>query len=334
MSDYIEKGHARKLSLEETSRSGPRTWYLPHFGVTNVNKPGKIRIVFDAAAEQEGTSPNKNLLPGPDRTNSLIGVLVRFRQEKVALVADIQGMFHQVKVRKEDQDSLRFLWWNNGLDETPEEYAMTVHVFGATDSPCAANSTLIRVAEDHRNEYDPSTIVTMKSNFYVDDVFKSLPSPKAAIRMAQQLIDLCARGGFKLTKFVSNDLQVLAEIPEEKRAVSCLDLKLEELPTERALGVKWDIESDTLGFKVTEMEKPNTMRGVLSTLSAVFDPLNFVAPVILSAKQITYMSNTATRLRWIYWTLHRICWRIYHRKPIQPIHAAQTLACVTSGTRD
>ena len=94
----------------------------------NPNKPGKVRIVFDAAAECEGTSLNKNLLHGPDYTNSLVGVLLRFREDNTALVADIESMFHQVKVREEDQDSLRFLWWTESTTDSPEEYVMTVHI--------------------------------------------------------------------------------------------------------------------------------------------------------------------------------------------------------------
>ena len=74
MEDYIAKGHARKLSDEEASKSGARTWYLPHFAVTSSNKPNKVRIVFDAAAEHGETSLNKNLLQDPDYTNSLVGV--------------------------------------------------------------------------------------------------------------------------------------------------------------------------------------------------------------------------------------------------------------------
>jgi len=109
MNDYIAKGYARKLTPEEASKSGPRTWYLPHFAVTNYNKPDKVRIVFDAAAEHEGTSLNKNLLQGPDYTNSLVRFLLRFREKKIVLVGDIESVFHLVKVRPEDQDSLRFL---------------------------------------------------------------------------------------------------------------------------------------------------------------------------------------------------------------------------------
>ena len=112
MKEYIRKGYARKLSLEEADHLSARTWFLPHFPVINQNKPGKVRIVFDAAAEYNGTSLNKNLLQGPDSTNCLIGVLLRFPQENTATVADIETMFHQVRVREEDQDSLQFLWWD------------------------------------------------------------------------------------------------------------------------------------------------------------------------------------------------------------------------------
>ena len=50
------------------------------------------------------------LLQGPDLTSNLLGVLTRFRQEKYAFMADIEKMFFQVRVRKEDQSFLRFLW--------------------------------------------------------------------------------------------------------------------------------------------------------------------------------------------------------------------------------
>ena len=115
MDSYISSAFARKLSERELAEDSNTQWYLPHQPVTSPTKPGKVRIVFDAAAEYEGTSLNKNLLSGPDMTNSLVSGLLRFRQGMIAadmegIAADMEGMFHQIRVREEDQDSLRFLW--------------------------------------------------------------------------------------------------------------------------------------------------------------------------------------------------------------------------------
>ena len=66
--------------------------------------------MFDSAAKFKGTSLNDQLLQGPDLTNGLLGVTIRFRQEPVALVADVEGMFHQVRVAPDDCDALRFQW--------------------------------------------------------------------------------------------------------------------------------------------------------------------------------------------------------------------------------
>ena len=57
-------------------------------------------------------------------TNSLVGVLLRFRQGTIGIAADIEGMFHQIRVREKDQDSLRFLWWTNNYEDPPDVYVM------------------------------------------------------------------------------------------------------------------------------------------------------------------------------------------------------------------
>ena len=116
-------------------------------------KKDKIRVVFDAAALHDGVSLNNQLHQDPDLTNSLLGVLLRFRQDPVALVADIEGMFNQVKVPPEDTDALRFLWWEDSNLERPSEFQMTSHIFGAEDSPSCANFCLKRVAEDNKGNF-------------------------------------------------------------------------------------------------------------------------------------------------------------------------------------
>ena len=94
MKDYINKGHASKLSPEELKKTPSHTNYIPHHGVKNVNKSGKVRVVFDVGAKFQSTSLNENLFKGPYLLNSLIGVLIRFRKEEFALSGDIEQMFH------------------------------------------------------------------------------------------------------------------------------------------------------------------------------------------------------------------------------------------------
>ena len=218
----------------------------------------KIRVVFDCSAHSQGTSLNDELFQGPDLTNNLVGVLIRFRQEPVAVMGDVQSMFHQVRVPEVDRDLLRFLWWPRGdFSKKLEEYRMTVHLFGAVSSPSCANFAMRRNAEDHRHEFSPDVVSTVLKNFYVDDCLKSLPSAAVAIKHVEELRRLMLRGGFNLTKWISNDREVLESIPVEARAkgVKDLDLDNDVLPAERALGVSWFVETDTFGFKVNFQSK-------------------------------------------------------------------------------
>ena len=77
--------------------------------MTNINKSGKIRVVFDAGVKFQSTSLNENLLKGPDLLKNLVGVLLRFRQGKFCVMADIEKMFHQGIVDLRDRDALRFI---------------------------------------------------------------------------------------------------------------------------------------------------------------------------------------------------------------------------------
>lgn len=86
----------------------------------NPNKPDNACVVFDCAARYNEVSLNYQLLQGPDLTNNFVGVLIRFREELIAIMADIEGMFHQVLVSPKDFDTLRFLWWQgNDLNKDP-----------------------------------------------------------------------------------------------------------------------------------------------------------------------------------------------------------------------
>ena len=128
----------------------------------------------------------------------------------------------------------------------------------------------------------------MKKNFYVDDCLKSVPTTEAAVKLIYELCKLLSTGGFHLTKFLSNSREVMKAIPESERckAVAKLNLDLEDLPSDRALGVLWSVEDDTLTYNTSLKEKPMTKRGLLSVMSSVYNFLGLVGPFILKAKML------------------------------------------------
>ena len=298
----FDKGYAENVP-EYTPNQIGGVWYLPHHGVESPMKGNKIRVVFDCACQFEGTSLNEELLQGPDFANSLSDVLLRFRKESIALMADIEGMFLQVKVPEDQRDFLRFLWWPNGnILQSPKEYRMTVHVFGATSSPSCANFALRRAAADFGPLYDPEVAETIFHNFYVDDCLVSRSKEEDMIELASNLKQMCAKGGFNLTKFISNSLPVMRSIPNGDLSprVQNLEFASDILPTDRALGVSWNVQTDRLGYSVELdkfLQKPLTRRGMLSATAAFYDPLGLAAPFIMRARMLL-QELTRLQLGW------------------------------------
>jgi hypothetical protein len=242
--DMVKKGYAEKVETVEEN-----AWYIPHHGVYHPRKPSKIRVVFYCSAEYQGESLNRHLLQGPDLTNTLTGVLCRFRQEKVAFTCDIESMFHQVRVNEEHRDYLRFLWWTGGdISKDPEEYRMKVHLFGATSSPGCCNLALKATAEDNEKEFGSAAATFLRNEFYVDDGLKSTPSVQEATTLVKNSVEMCRKGGFRLHKFLSNERRVIESIEIENRAteVKKLDLVHDVLPVERVLGRKRNGASKTM----------------------------------------------------------------------------------------
>ena len=234
--DLLTKGYARKSA---GAPAEGRCWYIPHHGVYHPHKP-KVRVVFDCSSKHNDRSLNSELMPGPDLNNLLIGVLIRFRQEKVAFMGDIEAMFYQVRVPEEHCSFLRFLWWeNDDLEKPPVDYEMLVHIFGGTSSPACSSYALKRSFIDYEKENNKEVEENLKKGFYVDDLLQSVQNVEKAKALVKEAMEICDEGGFKLTKFTSNSIQLLESIPEERRksGVKNQDLAGGELPVDRALGI-------------------------------------------------------------------------------------------------
>jgi len=262
-------------------------WYLPKFGVYHPQKPEQIRVVFDSSAECDGTSLNQVLLSGPDLNNSLLGVLLRFRKEPISLTADVQHMFYCFVVREDHRDYLRYLWYeNNDITKNIVEFRMKVHVFGNSPSPAVAIYCMRWAAQQGEREHGFDARQFVECQFYVDDGLTSVARPEEAIDLLTRTQDMLAESNLRLHKVASNCSQVMEAFPTEDRAkdLKDLDLGVDPLPVQRSLGLCWNLQSDSFTYNVSNEAKPFKHRGVLSTVNSLYDPLGFVAPIIMQGK--------------------------------------------------
>ena len=82
------------------------------------------------------------------------------------------------------------------------------------------------------------------SNFYVDDLLKSVSNKEQALSVLQDVTELCSNGGFRLTKWISNIRDVIQTVPVEEKAkeLKALDMMKDDLSVGRALGPRWGLE--------------------------------------------------------------------------------------------
>jgi hypothetical protein len=292
ISKLLVENHAEIVPVYDVNKVG-KVWYLPHHAVISDKKPGKVRIVFDCAAKFAGESLNDKCLQGPDLNNKLLPVLLRFRQYPYAVMSDVQAMYYQVLIPPEDRDALRLLWYDKEGEII--HLRMTKHVFGGVW--CAASSTyaLRRVVSD---SVDPDPVVAdaIQRSFYVDDFLRSFSTTSEAETVLHGVKQLLQTGGFNLTKFVTNDADILSSIPVADRAEEVKDFGVNA--NSKALGVKWCVGEDSFYFDVkTKVTPVATRRDILSTVSSMYDPLGFISPVILIGR-LLFQETTRLKLNW------------------------------------
>ena len=87
-----------------------------------------------------------------------------------------------------------------------------------------------------------------------------------------------------MTKLFSNNKDALRCILPEDLASSIADFCDRELPTQKALSVYWNAETDKLEVKVNIRGKPCTQHGLLSMIGQTYDPLRLLQPFVPSKK--------------------------------------------------
>lgn len=285
-----EMEFARKLSPQEIENYNGPVHYVAHHGVVRPDKKSTpLRIVFNSSSSYQGHRLNDYWLKGPDLLNSIFGVILRFREQAVAVSGDISKMYHRVLIPEVDQHIHRFLWRNMEIDRPPDVYLKTVLTFGDKPAPAMAQIALRKTAEESQNSH-PQAAKVLKDNVYMDDICDSVDTVEKAQKLTKDLDEVLEKGGFTVKGWVSN------EVPNnhlEEEGMKILQGEAEE----KVLGVAWNNTSDMFTFKVkADLSKLITTEGlnqedgkltkriILSHVARIYDPIGFAAAFLIRAK--------------------------------------------------
>ncbi|KRY08159.1 hypothetical protein T12_7544 [Trichinella patagoniensis] len=289
MKQYLDEGWAEPAPATSPPR---RTWYLPHHAVyQGVGDERKCRVVFDGAAKYNGTTLNSQLEAGPNLQIDLFRDILSFRRLCVGLQADIEKMYLQIRVRPEDRDVCRFLWWDD--EQKIRSYRLTRVCFGLTCTPFLAMGTVRSHVRRHQASA-PRATEEVLNNMYMDDLATSCDSVAEARSLTDQLGSLLASGGFWLHKWANNEPDALRELPVEKAAMGVGGRPW------KTLAIYWQHDDDHLTFVApegTRLAAGDTKRQMLSTASGIFDPIGCLAPFLVLAR-ILFHSLWETGADW------------------------------------
>ncbi|GFU13553.1 integrase catalytic domain-containing protein [Trichonephila clavipes] len=268
--EYLDLKHMELVPDSEINNI--KSLYLPHHGVVrDTSCTTKLRVIFDASSKtSSGLSLNDLLMVGPRVQPELFPILIQFRIFSVAICADVEKMFRQIKVHEEDVDRQRILW-RDSPTEPIREYRLTTVTYGTSSAPFLSTRTLRQFAIDEQENYPAASRATL-SHFYVDDLLSGSATKKGDIQLVSELQEMMKRGGFSLRKWVSNDPDVLATIPEELKAVDSKHTIKDDQPV-KILRIAWLPDVDKFTFTITVNETDVwTKRKVLSEVAKILTP--------------------------------------------------------------
>jgi len=280
--NLIEKAYAKELTYDEVNLVSNKTFYVPIFFIHPEGK--RMRMIWDLAAKVNGKSLNDELMSGPNLYSSILKIMFQLAEHQYLVKGDLQEMFHQIRLKEEDSDSLRFIFRFFG-EEKIRIFKMKVLPFGAKCSPTISQFVKNLIAKENL-ETNKLAAETILHSTYVDDVIKSFDNFKTAKQMPIDIQKIMKTGGFNFLKINSNNKEVVAYA---RNKFEELDIHHEKLfsseESEKLLGYKFNFESDTLSLAFSFNKIPDdvknklikpTRRQILKLLMSIYDPIGFV----------------------------------------------------------
>ena len=282
MNEYIDAGFAELVPEEEKNSTVPGIYYIPHSAVIkDENTTTKTRIVFNASSSgRNQESLNDKLLTGPNLQPSITEILIRWRSFLISLVADIRKMYSMILVRKEDRNSLRFLW----VDENNhiQHYRHKVLAFGLSSAPYLAIETVQSHIKKFEEKY-PEVTESLLDSTYVDDYCHGEDTIDEAIATVDTAHTIMTEAGMELRKWESNEPEVMKH---------CMNISPTNTSNEerKVLGVYWNSLKDTLFYKVNPtIYQPQTYiskRMIIGSAPKMHDPIGFISPIVVKVKMM------------------------------------------------
>ncbi|XP_039443988.1 uncharacterized protein LOC120424032 [Culex pipiens pallens] len=296
--EYEALGHCKEI-YEQQDPPEVRKYYLPHHAVLKPSSSStKLRVVFDASAKAGKYSLNDVLKVGPTVQNDLFSIVLRFRRHPVAFTADVVKMYRQVRVHPSDTPYQR-IFWRKDPNERLRVLELNTVTYGTASAPFLATRCLVEQAESAKGRF-PAAAKIVIEDMYVDDMLSGASSEKEAVKLVLEVKKILEEGGFPVKKWCSNSEQVLKCVPEEDREKPKPIEEYSANEAIKALGVLWDPREDEFRFVNCLEEcddKPVSKTKVFSDILKVFDPLGFVAPVIVLAK-VFMQKLWASKMDW------------------------------------
>lgn len=263
---------AEMMAMGHMVHSTQPGYFMSHHLITRpTSTTTKHRVVFNASFKSSsGLSLNDTLLVGPTIQDDVFTQLVRWRERKVALTADLEKMYRMIYVRAEDQ-RYQQVWWRSDPKQPLLSYQLTTVTYGTASAPFQATRCLKQLAEDEHDSFSDVT-TELLTNFYMDDYTASFNNSNDAARTKERLSQLLALGGFNCRKWNSNDPDFNSTEVDPQHVT--------------VLGVNWDKMDDTINLCFTDIKQHQivTKCTVLSETAQLFDPLGLAAPVVVLAK--------------------------------------------------
>ncbi|XP_025204843.1 uncharacterized protein LOC112601423 [Melanaphis sacchari] len=278
MKEYEALGH---MSVAKN----PGRYIIPHHAVWKQESgKSKLRVVFDASARSaSGKSLNDTLYVGPKLQRDIVDVLLGFRLYRFAFSTDICKMYRQIKVNADDRGYQHILWRATPVDAL-KEFELNTVTYGVNSAPFLALRVLHDIADRCGTQF-PSVQKALRLQTYMDDICTGAATLDEAGELRHNLVKTLENHGFELKKWSSSTPELLEGIPGEDCASGTLSFD-DEGTIIRVLGLNWNSEEDSLGYDFSSIKFVHTKRGVLSVIARIYDPLGFLAPVLLFAKHI------------------------------------------------